>query len=142
MKTYNVLSLLKYNGKDYADGTVDMTEAEAKQSVDLGVLELVGDVQVIELTAEERLEKVKAAIQGLNVDNGELWTAKGLPNSTALTAIVGFAVTAAERDAAWAEVKPAPETPPISNNPPADPLAPGAESAGDQTKTETGGAAE
>lgn len=56
--------------------------------------------------AAERLTAVKEAIGKLNIDSGDLWTAGGLPKTEAIAQVTGWPVTAAERDAAWAEVKP------------------------------------
>ena len=56
----------------------------------------------------ERNAAIKDAIGKLNVDNAALWKADGAPNTAAIVAVVGWNVTAAERDAVWAEIQAAP----------------------------------
>ena len=55
------------------------------------------------------------AIGGLNKDDEDLWTGSGKPNVNALEAVLGYAVSAAERDGAWDTIKaatrPAPAPP-------------------------------
>ncbi len=58
-----------------------------------------------ELSAEERLAAIKEAITGLDADIAANWTESGAPVITAIKAVVGFTVTAAERDAVWAEIQ-------------------------------------
>jgi len=58
-----------------------------------------------ELSAEERLAAIKEAITGLDADIAANWTKGGAPTVPAITAVVGFDVTAAERDAVWAEIQ-------------------------------------
>jgi len=57
------------------------------------------------LSAEERLAAIKSAITGLDADVASNWTKGSLPAVPAITAIVGFDVTAAERDQVWAELE-------------------------------------
>jgi hypothetical protein len=57
------------------------------------------------LSAEERLAAIRDAITGLDADVATNWTKGGLPAVPAITAIVGFDVTAAERDQVWAEIQ-------------------------------------
>ena len=45
------------------------------------------------------------AIGGLDKGDEELWTNSGKPNTKALEAVLGYPVSAAERDAAWAAVE-------------------------------------
>lgn len=58
-----------------------------------------------ELSAEERLAAIKQAITGLDADVASSWTKSGAPAVPAITAVVGFDVTAAERDQAWTETQ-------------------------------------
>lgn len=58
-----------------------------------------------ELTAEERQSAIREAINGLDADVATNWTKGGQPAVPAITAIVGFDVTAAERDQVWAETQ-------------------------------------
>lgn len=52
-----------------------------------------------------RLTLVVEAIAKLDPNDPKHFTADGIPNAKALGAIVGFAVSSEERDAAWAEYK-------------------------------------
>jgi len=53
----------------------------------------------------ERQAAIVAAIEKLNVDNPDVWLRDGRPNASSLTEIVGWTVSAAERDAAWAAIQ-------------------------------------
>lgn len=57
------------------------------------------------LSAEERLAAIKDAITGLDADVATNWLKSGAPSAPAITAVVGFDVTAAERDQVWAELE-------------------------------------
>jgi len=47
--------------------------------------------------------KIVAAIGNLGLNNPDHFTKDGVPNAKALGTIVGFSVTAVQRDAAWAK---------------------------------------
>lgn len=57
------------------------------------------------LSAEERLAEIKTAIGGLDKTIETNWVKSGAPNVAAITTVVGFDVTAAERDQVWAELE-------------------------------------
>lgn len=52
-----------------------------------------------------RLEAIRAAISKMDKQDASLWTNDGKPKTDAVSTIVGWAVTAAERDAAIAPVE-------------------------------------
>lgn len=52
--------------------------------------------------ADGRIELIKAAIEELNPENPEHFTARGLPRVEAIEAELGDDITMEERDAAWA----------------------------------------
>lgn len=52
----------------------------------------------------ERLAVIKTATFKLDPANADLWTVQGLPKTEPLSVITGWAVSAADRDAAWALV--------------------------------------
>lgn len=51
----------------------------------------------------ERLEIIRTAIAGMDKENAKLWTTGGKPKTEAIEDITGWAVSAAERDAALVE---------------------------------------
>lgn len=56
----------------------------------------------------EPIERQKAIIEAIgkfNVDNRNLWLKDGRPEAGALSDVLGWQVSAKERDAAWAELK-------------------------------------
>ena len=67
----------------------------------------VGQAESIKTAPEDQVERITAisvtAVQ-LDAANAGLWTAGGSPKTEALTAITGWPVSAADRDAAWALV--------------------------------------
>ncbi len=48
-------------------------------------------------------EAIRSATDQLDADDGEAWTKSGKPKTEAIEAILGYSVTAAERDAALAD---------------------------------------
>jgi len=54
--------------------------------------------------AAERVEQIKAAIATLEEGNYKHWTKDKKPDASVLSSIVGSKVSAAERDAVWAEL--------------------------------------
>jgi hypothetical protein len=111
-KDYRVLSPVKHNGKRYEEGSkITLTEALANPLVKSGAIGAWTEqaAPAKENGPEdpaERLAAVKDAISKLNIDSAELWTAGGVPKTEAIAKVTGWPVSAAERDAAWAEVKP------------------------------------
>lgn len=53
----------------------------------------------------ERLTAIYTAIGGMDKGNETLWKKDGAPTTEALSSVLGWIVTAAERDAAWAEAE-------------------------------------
>lgn len=120
MKTFTVVSNLSHNNKDYAPGRrIDLEDEFSDPLVAVGVIKegYEGTEKAPANTANtantgptdptERLDAIKAAINTLNIDNGDLWLRDGKPNVAAIVDVTGWNLTAAERDAAWVEVKPA-----------------------------------
>ena len=56
-------------------------------------------------TGNERADAIVEACLELDENNKELFTGSGAPTTKALSEEVGFEVSAAERDVAWAEVQ-------------------------------------
>lgn len=56
----------------------------------------------------ERKAAIIAAIKQLDPANQDVWLRDGKPDVSAIVAITGWPVSAAERNAIWDEIKPAP----------------------------------
>jgi hypothetical protein len=104
-KYYTVLSPIRFDGKDYAVGSqIDLEDAEAE-----GLHEGAIDGTAKEITPliaptdeAERIAAVVAAIAQMDTGNSGQWLKDGKPKTDALSALTGWPVTAADRDAAWA----------------------------------------
>ena len=73
------------------------------------VLLLEGDAAITITDAgapgDGRLQSIIEAIDGLEQHHPEKWTTTGAPQVKALEEVLGFGITSAERDAAWAEYR-------------------------------------
>lgn len=63
-----------------------------------------GSVKTAPEDLAERITAISVAAVQLDAEDSGLWTAGGSPKTEALTAITGWPVSAADRDAAWALV--------------------------------------
>jgi len=61
--------------------------------------------ELVELSNTGRIAAIKVAIGQLDNSDAALWKNDGAPNTTAIVALTGFTVSAAERNAAWAEIQ-------------------------------------
>ena len=105
-KSYFVTDSLNHDGVNYAIGEkVELDEKQAGSLLALGVisLETAAAADVIVPEGEEKLAAIKAAIAGLDANNAELFTKDGTPKTESISAVTGWPVTAAERNAAIAE---------------------------------------
>lgn len=111
-KTYIALEPLNVNGKPVAvDGSVELTDEQAEQPLALNAIKLADAAPSGGSSApegQERIDAIKAAIAGLNVDVADNWAKDGKPKADVISKVTGWAVTAAERDAIWSELHPAP----------------------------------
>lgn len=108
-KTYLVISPIKCGGKKYPVGsTIALEDGEAAK-----LREAIGDEVAAQgggrAPADDaaRIAAIAEAIGKLDKEDASLWKKDGAPNTAAIVMQVGFEITAAERDAAWAQVKPA-----------------------------------
>lgn len=100
MKDHKVLVPIKdLDGIRQPGETVSLSDKDAAELIALGAVEEIA--RPAEPTAEERLAAITAAIHQLDPNNGDLWLRDGKPDISALAAITGWPVTAAERNAAW-----------------------------------------
>ena len=92
MKTYEVISPLSHDNKLYPIGKSITLDGEAAAPlIDAGALAP---------PAPSAFDTIVAAIDGLDETDG--YTAGGVPKTSALAAALGTAVSAEDRDAAWA----------------------------------------
>ena len=100
MKDHKALKPIKdLDGIHQPGETVALSDKDAAELIALGAVEEIAPTA--ELTAEERLTAITAAIHQLDPENGDLWLRDGKPDISALTAITGWPVSAAERTTAW-----------------------------------------
>jgi len=116
MPDYLVKQPLKFDSDDYDVGeTVTMDAKQAKSLLEIDALESAAEAKKPEKKAAVKAEKptdgtlnaaIVEAIAGLDVANEKLWTqTAGVPQTAALSAALGYAVTATERDAALVPVE-------------------------------------
>lgn len=107
---YNVKEPLKHDGKDYAiGGTIDLTAEQAAPLLAIGTLEEAPAAQASTAPPEDdatRLAAIKDAILALDTADKSMWLNDGRPDTKAIAAVTGWPVSAADRNAAWAELKP------------------------------------
>lgn len=117
MKTYKCVEPIRYENKDYSpESSIELSDTDAKQLLEIGA---IAEGEKVEKTpapeGEARAEAIKAAIIGLDKADAALWLKDGKPQSGAISNIVGFVVSAAERDAVWETVKPAVSEPKVND---------------------------
>ena len=106
MKSYLVKNRINHDLKDFeVDSFIELDDKHAESLLALGVIALqeAGAADVIVPEGEEKLAAIKAAIAGLDANNAELFTKDGTPKTESISAVTGWPVTAAERNAAIAE---------------------------------------
>lgn len=83
-------------------GTLELDELDAEPLIKIEAISLAPEVQ---MSPDERLGAIQAAIGELDPQDAEQWLQNGFPDLAALESKLGFSPTAAERDAAWKTVK-------------------------------------
>lgn len=103
---YTVLSPVRFDGKDYPIGSkIDLDDTDVEGLHEAGAIDATPEeITTQKAPADEaaRLAAVVAAIGKLDPANPGQWLTDGKPKVDALSAITGWPVTAADRDAAWA----------------------------------------
>jgi hypothetical protein len=110
-KTYTVLFAVEHDNKRYEKGALLLwSDAQAESLIKANVIVLDPDgptevdSPVVPTDAAERQAAIVAAIGKMDPANADLWLRDGRPDITAIAEITGWTVTAAERNAAWAEI--------------------------------------
>jgi len=82
--------------------TPDLGDNDAQALIESGAAEaLQGGVRPDD--ADALLTEIREAIASLATDDGDAWTKSGKAKTEAIETVLGYAITAAERDAATAD---------------------------------------
>lgn len=109
MKKYIALEPLNVGGTPVKVGDpVELSEKDAEQPLALNAIALDAATPPAAPEGQARIDAIKVAIAGLNVDVAENWAKDGKPKADVLSKVLGWPVAAAERDAIWLELHPAP----------------------------------
>lgn len=129
MATVQITASVIHNRKVLKPGTIltvpdDISKEEADNLIRIGVAEaspvdtttynppadIVDDIAdkekaMVPTDPQERLAAIAEASKGLDPDNAELWTKGGLPQVKAIEDVLGYDITAEERNEAWERVQ-------------------------------------
>lgn len=106
MKSYLIKNRLNHDGQDFEVGShIKLDEKHAESLIAVGAIveSEAAAFDVIVPEGEEKLAAIKLAIAGLDANNAELFTKDGTPKTESISAVTGWPVTAAERNAAIAQ---------------------------------------
>ncbi|RMG60280.1 MAG: hypothetical protein D6717_00320 [Gammaproteobacteria bacterium] len=101
----NGLCLPKVGHVKHGEQTVDLTEADLKgcEGVKIVRAQGGGKAQGARPQGEdELLAEIRRAVEALDKDDPEAWTSGGKPQVAAIEAVLGYQISAAERDKALA----------------------------------------
>lgn len=112
-KQYIVKSAVEHDNQRHEPGSTIVLDEKAAEAlltvnaveIDAGAPAIEDDV-VVPTNAEERLTAITTAIGQLDPNDQDLWLKDGRPSGEAIAAVLGWTVTAAERNAAWATMQP------------------------------------
>jgi len=109
MPKYPVKQPLKYDGDNFSDGDlVDMSKEQAQGLIDAGVIGQATKPAKANKPAKPTKPEdqgaltaaIVAAVESMDKEDQSLRTGDGTPKVEALSTILGYTVSAAERDAA------------------------------------------
>lgn len=111
-KRYTVVSVINHDNKRYEiDASIDLDDEQAEGLLAVKAIVVPDGGEVIFLGSNDaptdpavRLSAITTAIGQLDPNNEDVWLKDGKPSGDAIAAITGWAVTAAERNAAWARL--------------------------------------
>ena len=108
MKTYNVLSPVRTEAGIVKDGTLQLSDADAQELLEIGAVELAATqpaaAPVEPTDPAERQAAIIEAIKQLDPNDADLWLKDGKPDTNAIAEVTGWAVTAGERNTAWTTI--------------------------------------
>jgi len=107
MPNYLVKQAVKHDGKSYVDGdTIKLPEAEAQELIDAGILGQATKPSKSEKPSDAvLLQQIIDAVASLDKDDADLWTNSGKAQVAAIEAVLGFDISAKDRDAALASIE-------------------------------------
>lgn len=111
-KTYSVLTAVDHDNQRYEIGAgIDLDDQQAAPLLAVSAIEPAAAANAPPAVtapedASERLAAISTAIGQLDPANTDLWLKDGRPKADAIVAVLGWPVTAAERDAAWNLIQP------------------------------------
>ena len=103
VEPHNGLSLPGVGHLAHGEHEVDLAEADLKGAEGVRITNPKAGSQGTQQgpeSEEQRLAAIRETIAGLDKDNAELWTSGGKPQVAAIEAVLGYQITAAERDKA------------------------------------------
>ncbi len=104
MPKYKVISPVKHDGESVELGAaIELSEKEAKDLLAAKVIEPY--TISVPTDPSARIGAIKDAIATLDTTNKDNWLQSGAPDLAAIEGALGWSPTAAERDAAWEEMK-------------------------------------
>lgn len=112
-KTYSVLTAVDHDNQRYeTDSVIDLDDQQAAPLLAVAAIEPTAAASApagvtAPEDASERLAAISTAIGQLDPANTGLWLKDGKPKTDAIVALLGWPVSAAERDAAWNLIQPA-----------------------------------
>lgn len=107
-KTYTTQVVVDHDNKRYEIGaSVDLADDQAALLLAVNAVSgPTGDAAPdVPADAKERLAAITAAIGQIDPNNPDLWLKDGKPDAAAISDILGWQVSAAERNAAWAAMQ-------------------------------------
>lgn len=108
-KQYIVKSAVDHDNERFEAGSpIYLEDKQAESLLAANVIEVpTGDAPVVAPTdAQERLAEIVTAIGKIDPNNTDLWLKDGKPASEAIAAVLGWPVSASERNTAWATINP------------------------------------
>lgn len=99
-KNYTVLSAVEFDRRYEVGALIALDDEHAAGLLKVRAIE-PGDVELVD-DEQARQDAIIAAINELDKDNAEAWQKDGKPKLDAIAAIIGNAITAVERNNAWA----------------------------------------
>jgi hypothetical protein len=108
-KIYKILTAVDHDLKRYEpDSSITLDDDTAAPLLSVNAIEFVEDAPDsldVPTDPKIRLSGIMTAIGQLDPNNGDLWLRDGKPDTSAIVAITGWPVSAAERTAAWLQMQ-------------------------------------
>lgn len=104
-KTYTIVTAVDHDNQRYEPGTsIALSDEQAEHLLAAkAITGPTGDAPSnVPTDAAERLAAITTAISQLDPNNTDQWLKDGKPSGEAIAAVLGWSITAAERNAAWA----------------------------------------